>query len=281
MDSMAGHGLMVRMGTVWDRAVEVLRGRANILAPIAIGAIFVPSVVNRALVLFADPASRTTAIVAAVVALLVLLANIWGQLAMLAVATHPATTRDDAARQATVRLLPALGVILMLGVLFALALVPPVIALMRAGVDFSQPTAMQSVPAGASGFIGLYTIAFVILALFVGARMLLLNPVILNERRGLGAIARSFRLTRGLTWRIAAVMVLFAIVLLVPTLAVQSIVGLIARLALGAESLPVVTFLASVAGAAVTTVFSVVAAAFTAQLYVATVAENGEVPLGG
>jgi hypothetical protein len=265
-----GMAIMVRIGTVWDRTVDVLKGRANILVPIAAMSLFLPSVVNTALAAFGPKGAGAVALLGAALALAVLLANIWGQLAMLAVATHPATTRADAGRQATARLLPALGVILAMAVLFALALVPPIVAVMNAGIDLTRGTvAVQSLPAGVSGFIGLYSLVLLVVAFVLGARLILLNPVILNERRGLGAVMRSVRLTRGLTLKIIGVMILFAIVLLVPMMAIQAIVGLVARLILGPDALPAIGFLAGVAGAAVTSLFSVVAAAFTAQLYVA------------
>jgi hypothetical protein len=261
---------MVRIGTVWDRTVDVLRGRLGILIPIAAVSLFLPSVLNTALAAFGPAGTGGMAILGAIIALAVLLANIWGQLAMLAVATHPATTRADAGRQATARLLPALGVIIAMAVLFALALVPVVAVMMGAGVDLTRGNvAVQTLPAAVSGFIGIYSLVFLVVAFIAGARLILLNPVILNERRGLGAVMRSIRLTRGLTLKIVAVMILFGIVLLVPMLAVQAVVGLIARLILGADALPAIAFLAGVAGAAVTSLFSVVAAAFTAQLYVA------------
>ena len=53
--------LMVRMGNVWDRAVEVLRGRSSILGSIALGTIYVPTLVSNAVSAFAAPASGNTA----------------------------------------------------------------------------------------------------------------------------------------------------------------------------------------------------------------------------
>lgn len=270
---------MVRMGMVWDRAVEVLRGRTDILVWIAAVGIFLPAVVNNALAAYGQSQGRAGvgagfALLTGLVAIAVLLASIWGQLALLAVATHPQTTRSDAAHQATRRLGPALAVVIVLVLLFALLLVPPVIALVRAGVDVSNPAAMASIPPGASGFIGIYVLVLIPLLFWVSARLILVNPVVLNERRGLGAIRRSFQLTRGLTWRIIGVMLLFAVVLLVATLAVQAVTALVFRLILGADSLALVGFLAAAAGAVVTTAMSVVAAAFTAQLYVATTGDH-------
>jgi hypothetical protein len=271
--------MTVSIGTVWDRAVEVLRGRAGILGPVAALAVFLPTVVNNAFSTFVPRTSVAAALIAALIALAVLVANIWGQLAMLAVATHPATTRADAGRQATARLLPAIGIVVVVGIVLSLAIVPPIVALAQAGVDFSRmgtaagPAAMPTIPAGVGGFVVIYMIAFVVAAFWLGARLLLLNPVILNERRGLGSVTRSIRLTQGLTWRLIGVMMLFVVVLLVAASAVQFVVALPLRLALGADALPVVLFFASIAGAAVTTVFTVIAAAFTAQLYVATAGE--------
>jgi hypothetical protein len=270
--------MTVSIGTVWDRAVEVLRGRAGILAPIAALTVFLPSVASNALSLYGGSAGVGVGLLAAVVALVVLVASIWGQLAMLAVATHPATTRADAGHQATARLLPAIGIVLAVGIVLSLAIVPPLVALAHAGVDFSRMSAatgqqtMPTIPAGVSGFILVYMIAFVVAAFWLGARLLLLNPVILNERRGLRAVTRSIRLTRGMTWRLIAVMLLFVIVLLVASSAVQFVVAVPLRLILGAGA-PTAAFLASVAVAAVTTVFTVIAAAFTAQLYVAVAGE--------
>ena len=277
--------LMVRMGNVWDRAVEVLRGRSSILGSIALGTIYVPTLVSNAAGAFLSPTpgatvAASTGALGAVLALAALLAGVWGQLAMLAVSSDPATTRADAGRQATQRLLPALGIVLLLGVAFTLAFMPLVFFLMRAGVNVTAPNAMQTVSAGTAGSASLYILVLLVLGLIVGARLLLLNAVIVNERRGLGAIMRSVRLTRGMTLRIIALMLLFGIALLVPFKAVTSVTQLIAALLLGNSSPNLVAFLASAAGAVVTTVFSVVAAAFTAQLYVAAAADRDRASIG-
>ena len=80
-----------------------------------------------------------------------------------------------------------------------------------------------------------------------------------------------------MTWRIIGVLVLFCIVLLVATGAAQSVTGIVFRLVLGADSVATAAFLAGVAGSIVTTVFTALAAVFTAQLYVA-IREKHAVP---
>lgn len=265
---------MTSMGQVWDRTTDVLRGRMSIIAPIAALAIFLPSVVNAALTGFRPAASPATGLLGLAVALAVVLATMWGTLAIIAIATDPATTRADAQRQATARLLPALGIVVALGVILSLAFIPLVALLVSSGVSITptgrgwsmNPATMSG---GSAGLITLYMLVLVVAGLWLSARLMLLNPVILNERRGLRSIPRSIELTRGLTARLIGVILLFAIVVAVPTLAVQAVVGIVVRLLLGADGIPTAAFLAGVAGAVVTTAFSAVAAVFQAQLYVA------------
>ena len=260
---------MVSIGQVWDRTTDVLRGRAGIIAPIAALAIFLPTVINAALTGFAPATSAATGLLSAAVALAVVAATIWGTLAIIAVATDPATTRADAGAQASRRLLPAIGIVLALGLILSLAFVPIVVALLRGGVDFTRPNTAINLGTGVAGFVTLYTLVLMAFALWLSARLMLLNPVIVNERLGLRSVARSVQLTRGLTWRLVGLLILFSVVVLVPTFAVQRVVGVVARLLLGEGGIPTATFLASAAGAVVTSTFSAIAAVFQAQLYVA------------
>jgi hypothetical protein len=265
---------MVKMGTVWDRTVEVLNGRTAMIASVAVLGILLPSVIRDGFVTFSTRGTVTFALGGGLLTIAALVAMIWAQLAIVAIATDPATDAAAARRQAGARLLPALGITALLAVVAVLLVLPPVIALMRSGFDFSAAASGSSVQmtppsASAAGFAGLYGLAYMLVALWLGARLVLLNPVILNERLGIGALRRSVQLTKGLTWRIIGVMILFAIVLLVAAGAAQSVTGIIFRLALGADSITTATFLAGIAGTVVTTAFTALAAVFTAQLYVA------------
>jgi len=276
---------MVKMGTVWDRTIEVLNGRTGMIAPIAPIALLgmlLPSVVRDGFAAYSTPGTMQFALVGIVLAVGTLAAMLWAQLAIVAVATDPATDAASARRQAGARLLPALGITALLTALAMLLAVPPVIVLLQSGFDFAAAangtSAQMTAPsAGAAGFTALYGLAYLVVAIWIGARLVLLNPVILNERRGIGAIRRSVQLTKGLTWRIIGVLILFAIVMLVSTWAAQSVTGIIFRLALGADGIVTATFLSGIAATIVTTAFTVLAAVFTAQLYVA-VREKHAVP---
>lgn len=264
----------VKMGSVWDRTTEVLNGRTGMIATITVLGLVLPSILRDAYVSAATPGTASFAGIGMALSLAALLAMIWAQLAIIAVATHPATTRDDAGRQARVRLAPAFGLTLLLGLVAVVAMLPPIVALTLSGFDFaaaargaSMATTVPS--AGTAVFVTVYCIVLGVLAIWVAARLILLNPVILNERRGIGAIGRSFALTRGMTWRIIGVVILFAIVLTIATLAAEAVTGLVFRLALGASAKGLSAFLAGVVGTLVSSAFTAIAAVFTAQFYVA------------
>lgn len=273
---------MVKMGTVWDRTVEVLNGRTGMIAPIALLGILLPSVIRDGFVAFSTPGTVMFAVVGGVLAIGALVAMIWAQLAIVAIGTDPATDATEARRQAGRRVLPAVGVTVLVTLIGVLFMLPPVFVLIQSGFDFAAAASGSSVQmtpptAGAAGFVGLYSLAYLLAVVWIGARLVLLNPVILNERLGVGAIRRSMRLTKGLTWRIIGVLILFVIVTLVSTWAAQAVTGILFRLALGANGIATATFLSGIAATIVTTAFTALAAVFSAQLYVA-VREKHAVP---
>lgn len=268
---------MTRIGDVWDSTVAVLQGRAGLLVPLAGVAFFLPSIVQSGVKLYGGDTPGIAAL-GALVGLVVLLLSLWGQLAVIAIASDPDTTRAEAQRVALRRLPANLLVLLVLGAIALLLVVPIVAVLVATGYDFTAASAsagtgpMPAVAPGAALFLGLYGLALFILGLLVSARLFLTNAVVLNERRGIGAVARSVALTRGLTARLIGVALLFGIVLLVVLLAAQSVVGLTFRLLLGPEHITTARFLAAIAGAGVTAAFTTVVQVFAARLYAAVLA---------
>lgn len=258
------------MSAVWDRSVAVLQGRGGMLAGIAVPTIFIPTIVRAAAQAYADPASPGVMLLVALVGIVAVMVTLWGHLAIIAAASDPAVLRGEALRMASRRLPVAIGMGLLVFVVVALLFSPVAVAMAHAGLDMRAMAAGSNaaVPPPVAGFVGLYTLAFLVAALFVGARMVLFSPVILLERTGGGAFARSFRLTRGLTWRILGVLLLYIVLLLVASGAARLVIGSVAALVLGAGG--TATFVAAVAAAIVTTILVVVAVVFTAQLYVAT-----------
>jgi hypothetical protein len=263
------------MGTIWDRTIEVLNGRTGMIARIAALGLLLPTVVRDGIVAFSPPGNVMASLTGAALAIVALFAMIWAQLAIVAIASDPSVDAASASRQGRARVLPAFGITVLLTIAAVLLAVPPIVVLIQSGFDFAAAangsSAQMTPPSvGAASFTALYGLAYLLVLLWIGARLVLLNPVILNERLGIGAIRRSIQLTKGMTWRIIGVLVLFGIVLLVATGAAQSVTGILFRIVLGADSITTSAFLAGVAGSIVTTAFTALAAVFTAQLYVAT-----------
>lgn len=265
---------MVKIGAVWESAVEAARGRAGMILPIAAGALFVPSVIQTGVQTYSvQPGAAATAGTAALglLSLPLMLLTLWGALAITAITSHPDTSTRDAARQATARLLPLVGVWLALGLAALLLVIPLVVLLAAAGVNmaaFSMPGYRPDL--GGLGLVAaLYLLAVGGLALWLLARLLPIVPVVLHERLGLGAIGRAFRLTRGMGGRLVGVLILYVVVLGVASLAVTAVLGLLFRLVLGGDNAATAAFLGGIAGAAVSTVLGVLSYAFVSRLYAA------------
>lgn len=271
----------VSMGNVWDSNVQAVGGRTAVLLPIAALALFLPSVVQAAVQAYAGsgPGAAPGGL-ALLVALLLLLVTLWGGLAITAILSSPDVTRAAAAGRATARLPVALGLTVVALLVLVLAALPIGVALGSSGIDLAalqagNPAAAEAITPGTRRFMALYGIALLLVAIWVGARLLPLQAVIVNERRGLGSFTRAFALTRGLTWRLIGVTLLFTVVLLVATSAAQLVTGIVFRLLLGAENIATATFLAGVAAAVISTGFTVLAYGFIARLWAALTAGEG------
>ncbi|MDQ2892214.1 MAG: hypothetical protein M3R64_03865 [Pseudomonadota bacterium] len=271
---------MVTMGAVWDRTTEVLAGRAGMLAGIAVPTLFLPGIVRDAFVAYSTPGTSGFAAIGGLLSLVVLVITIWGGLAVIALSSDPLTDRAAAIDVANHRFLPAIGVSVVMVVAVVATLIPLVALVGFSGVDFAavaagrQPS-MSGMSPGALVGVTLFMLVWGIAVLFVGARLAIWQPVLVNERLGLRSIARAWQLTKGATWRIVGVLILYSIVLMVATLAAQAVVGIVFRLILGADNIATARFLGTIAGAAVSTIFVVLAIVFTAQLYMALAGAKG------
>jgi hypothetical protein len=268
-----------RMGDVWDSTVQAVGGRLPMILPVAALTLFAPSVVQAAVQAYAPPgvAPRPAVLL---VSLALLVITLWGGLAITAMLSSPATTRGSAMGQASARLPVALGLTVVALLALVVAVLPIGFAIGSSGIDMAalqagNPAAMEAITPGIRRFTALYGIALVLVMIWLGARLLPLNAVIANERRGLGSFARAFSLTRGLTWRLLGVTILFVIVLLVATSAAQLVTGIVFRLVLGADSIATATFLAGAAAAVVSTGFTILAYGFVARLWATLTAGEG------
>ncbi len=272
--------MTVRIGTVWDSTQQVLAGRAGMMAPFALIGFVLPGVLQ-ILLLPSSPSHSPMGAAGLGLTILSVLLGIWAQLAIMALATHPATTSADASRAGVRRIWPVLGVALVIGFAFALVVLVMIVVLGLSHFDFTaaiaangDPSKLPSMSGGAALFLVLYGLTVMVASLWLAARLMLTYAVVLNERRGLGAIRRSIALTRGLTWRLIGVFLLFGIVMLVAMLAVQGVTGAALRLMLGADQALTAVRLAALLGSVVSAGFMTLAYVFVARLYVATAGEQ-------
>lgn len=260
----------VRMGTVWDRTVDVLQGRTAIVASLAALFIFLPNAVSGVVGAWgqSDP---SVAIVARIVALAAFVFLMLGMLAITAVASDPAVDRGRAIDVGVKRLGPAIGIIILIGIVAGLLFLPAVLLIVGAGARMTAAGRLDMTQASGGMVAGgaLYALVALIAGLVISAKLAPLLAVIVNERLGLGAVARSWRLTRGSTARLVGVILLYVVVVLVVMGAVSSVTGIVARLLLGAEADIAVGAIVAIAGAAVTAASSVLQTVFYTQFYVA------------
>lgn len=265
---------MVTMSAVWDRTTEFLSDNLGAVVPIALAAIFLPASIQGNLQPLAATAAQPLRVGLGLFGLLLSLVSMWGQLVLVAMVVAPG---ESATALATRRLPVVIGVSIALLAGFALLALPLIAILAGYGFAFADVMAGQrpKFPDGAGGPIALYIVVLLPVVLWLAARLALTSPVVAAERRGLGAIARSFALTRGLALRIVGVILLFAIVAWIATLAAQTVFGSILQLVAGGDGpISLATILTAIIVSVVSTGFSVIASVFVAKLYLAARAER-------
>ncbi len=262
---------MMRMGLVWDRTVDVLQGRSGILARLALLFFFLPGVVSAGVSAFAPPATPL-AFVASLVSLAASVLLIAGVLAITAVASDPDVNAARATNIGFQRLLPALGAIALIVVAVLAIGLPISLLILQSGATFDPVTGrfdLARASGSALNLAGLVTLVALVVGLWLTAKIVPLFAVIVNERRGLGAFARSFRLTRGSTLRLLGVVILYGIVVIVAMIAATTVSGVVARLLLGADATGGVGLAVGVVSSALTALMTVVQTVFYARFYVA------------
>lgn len=268
---------MATMSTVWDRTAAFLGDNLTALLPIALLTIFVPLSLLGSLMPMMGSGTQAGdwAVGAAVLAMA--LTTSWGGIAITALAFDPAAGRGSAVRTANRRLLPVAGIGLVTLLAVIVLSAPVGIALALGGIDPAAVSgggpAAVAAGNGAVAFATLYALALLVVLVWGYARLLLLvTPIMVVERRGLGVYARAFALTRGIAGKAIGVVLLYGLVSWTAAAAARSVFGSLFALLLpgGTGRLGVAGVLTQTVVAGVSTIFSVLAAAFVAKLYLAT-----------
>lgn len=254
---------MISMNQVWDDAVAFIRREAALLVPLGLATFLVSDVAG----------ALSTAGVSAgqprpLASIIVLLATLWslvGQLSIMALVLKPGLSVGEALRMGTARLGKAVGIAIVFGLLFAVAMVPVAAAVAASGVDPTVPDTWRNVPKWASFYVLVTAALFFWLVL----RLILVNPLIVDRNpRLVDAVKTGFGLTRGVAARLTLAVVLYLVVLAILSNAVRFVAGSVFALVGAAIGSPfagaVMTALVSgLVGAAL----SLVAAVFVAMFY--------------
>ena len=265
---------MVTMSEVWDRTVLVARHRAPELAAIALPLIWLPGLVQRGVQLALAGPTPGAPVAAGAMAAVTLIGAVTTLLALLAALAIVALASDRtlapvAALRIGLRRLPlTVGLSLLIALALMLLLVPIVLAVPDIAA-MSAGSSSADLSPGASAFVRWYSVGLTALLVWAEARLVLLSPVMVNERRGLGSVARAFALTAALTWRLIGVLLLFLVVAGLSVLAARSVTGVAAALLIEGDRPATVQFLAMAAGSLVAVGWATLAAIFAAQLYLA------------
>lgn len=264
---------MVKMGTVWDRTAEFLSDNVAAIVPIALLTFFVPMSVMGSLPPEVAVSNPTWMVTLAIVQLALALVVFWGSLAITVMALDVVSVEGQTAKSiATRRLFPTLLVWIVLFVLLIGALQPVPFILMAAGVDVQEVArnGTVSLPYSAGWLLVGYFLLVSALFLWASARLAVVVPVILRERKSFGALRRSWQLTRGHAPRIIGVLILYVVIAIVSWFAALLVFGSIFQLILGSgDGVTLASVMTSIVVAAVQSAFMVIPPAFTAKLYLA------------
>lgn len=254
--------MKLSMNAIWDETVVFIKREERLLGPLALATLFVGDAVA-SLAGAAMPQGQLPPLPMAIF-VAALLWSMTGQLAILALTLRPGASVGEALRAGLANLWKVAVILLLFTGLFCLALIPLGIGLASAGYDTAALQAPGGLPRGATIYIGVVAGMLTIAAL----RLALTSGAMVGGDGPFAAMAASFRLTRGLTLRLLALLLIYLTVLLVLTGAVRFVFGsafmLLARLIESPFTGLVLTVLATAAAA---TAVNVVACVFMALLY--------------
>lgn len=259
------------IGAAWSETTALVRNEKRLLAPVVLSLIMVPAVIT-SMVQPQVPAGESPEPGSwMIVALIMLLAMLVGQLAITLFANGWRASVGEAIGRAA-RRLPVLilaGLIVMLTVLVPL-FIALTIVIAVGGMASGDGAALTRSSLGPGGAIAvLLSIAAMI---FVMVRLLPLIAVAANRNDGpIAAMKYSARLTRGHFWKLLGFALLLSIAFLIVAGATSAVLGSLITLTLGrpepwSVSLLLIALIGGVIQAAFVTIYTVMLTRITVQL---------------
>ncbi|HTI30581.1 MAG TPA: hypothetical protein VL405_00495 [Sphingomonas sp.] len=206
--------MKVSVNAVWDETLAFIRAERALIVPLALGTIYLASVILIATAVFLPPAVRS---------LMLVIAGSWsiaGQLALIDLTRGSGRSVREALGVAMQRLPWAVLVYFVVGLLFTLLAAPIFYALMRAGYSLEQlsvlmadQSKMEVLSAALPGWAGLYMTVLVVGCLFLFVRLLLWKAALVELGRPVLAFKASWATTHGKFWALFGLLILALIVI--------------------------------------------------------------------
>lgn len=250
------------IGKAWEEAVAFVAREAALLFPVALLFVALPGLIVQEMAppelqaWFAAPKAGTMPDIPPSYSLSILIAVIliwFGSLTLFALALRPGISVKEALRLALARLPVLLGTSFLAGaVLFGLLFL-----IIFGGVLLGMVAGPAlAVLVGAIAVVGM---------IFIGVRLSLLNPVVIDRRDGvLPSLRLAWAMTRGHFWRLLAFLAVLMILSTIVGSVAQVIVGLLGSLVAGPEG---ARLAGGLAAAAVSSVIQVYMLVMLARLY--------------
>lgn len=217
------------IGRAWDEAKAALQANRKLIVPVALGLILLPAVIVSMVEPRVPPGEQPPAGPWMLIALVMVLVMIVGQLAMVLMVNgwHGSVGEalGKAARRTPTFVLAALTFLLPVILIFS-------ILLGMAGVGTSPSGQVDMASFGATGWLLLCL--FLLVLVYFTIRLLPLLAVVASEGNGpIGSLKRSFALTSGHFWRLLVFLLMLMIGFAIVALAVGAVIGTIVNLLLG------------------------------------------------
>lgn len=266
--------MKLSIGKAWDETSAFLGREARLLAPVALALFASPTVLAQ----WAYPGGNSAGGPGWLM-IPVLLAVLVGQMTIVLLVNGWPGSIGEALGKA-LRRLPVLVGALMI-VFLPIAIVATLVlgaTLVGAGITDSAgltPAALAKLP----GFLWLM-FAIVVLFLYLGVRMFPVSAIAASESVGpIALLKRSWRLTRGVFWRVLALVLLLGVVGLILSSAVTTVVGSVATLATGdPQPFNTSAMIVALASGLIGALVSTVSAAMAGRVYAQLAAPDASVP---
>jgi hypothetical protein len=247
----------------WEETQDVLARDGRLLASVALALVLLPEVVANVLVPPATLSGEQPPSWVPILSILVAVAGLIGQIAVVRLALGPATSVGQAISHGVRRFFPGLGAVILFG--FPLAFF---LGLLFAAI--SGPAALEALRSGtADPAAGRTLLLLLILGLLISVRFQLVMPVTTAESGGpIHILRRSWSLTRGHYLRLLGFLVAIIITAIIVLLATQILGGILARGVFGdVKPLSVSALVLALITGIVQTAFVVVVSTLLARIY--------------